>query len=139
MVWHFNLQIEMRIGDQMRRTIIPNLKPILNTSQLKTGVQILMKLYIFLSLTIGTNCNTATQIEGEKELLNTSLIEGEEGGRQRGRHAHHEVEAELVAPHLADVRQHGVEVDGHRAPLPPPGPAREQRHRGYPHSLTPTT
>ena len=79
-----------------------------------------MKLYIFLSLTIGTNCNTATQIEGEKELLNTSLIEGEEGGRQRGRHAHHEVEAELVAPHLSDVGQHGVEVHRHRGPLPPP-------------------
>ena len=31
--WHFKLQIEMKIGAQMRRTVIPYLKPILNTSR----------------------------------------------------------------------------------------------------------
>ena len=31
--WNFNLQIEMQIGAQMRRTVIPHLKPILNTSK----------------------------------------------------------------------------------------------------------
>ena len=31
---HFNLPIEKQIGVQMRRTIVPHLKPILNTSKL---------------------------------------------------------------------------------------------------------
>ena len=41
--WHFNLQIEMQIGAQMSRTVIPYLKPILNTSILKSKMQIEMK------------------------------------------------------------------------------------------------
>ena len=40
---HFNLKIEMQIGTQMRKTVIPNLKPILNTLKLKIEVQIDMK------------------------------------------------------------------------------------------------
>ena len=47
---HFNLQIEMEIGDQMRRTVIPHLKLILHTSKLKIEMQIETKLYIFLSV-----------------------------------------------------------------------------------------
>ena len=47
---HFNLQIEMKIGAQTRRTVIPHLKPILNTSKLKIEMQIEMKWYIFLSV-----------------------------------------------------------------------------------------
>ena len=41
--WHFNLQIEIQIGAQMRRTVIPYLKPIMNTSELKIEIQIEMK------------------------------------------------------------------------------------------------
>ena len=37
--WHFNLQIKMPIGAQMR-TFIPHLKPILDTSKLKIEIQI---------------------------------------------------------------------------------------------------
>ena len=40
----------MQIGAQKRRTVIPHLKPILNTSILKIEMQIEMKLYIFLSV-----------------------------------------------------------------------------------------
>ena len=46
--WQFNLQIELEIGVQMRRTVIPHLKPILNTSKLK--IEIETKWYIFLSV-----------------------------------------------------------------------------------------
>ena len=34
---HFILQIEIKIGAQMRRTVIPYLKPILNTTKLKNA------------------------------------------------------------------------------------------------------
>ena len=40
---HFDLQIEEQIGAQMRRTIIPHLKPILITSKLKIEIQINIK------------------------------------------------------------------------------------------------
>ena len=36
----------MQIGAQMRKTDIPHLKPILNTSKLKIEIQIEMKHYI---------------------------------------------------------------------------------------------
>ena len=56
---HFNLQIEMQIWTQMRRTVIPHLKPILNTSKLKIELQIEMKWYTFPSVpTIAATCNT---------------------------------------------------------------------------------
>ena len=48
--WHFNWRIEMQIEAQMRRTVIPHLKPILNTSELKVEMQFEMKWYIFLSV-----------------------------------------------------------------------------------------
>ena len=47
---HFSLRIEIKIGAQMRLTVILHLKPILNTSKLKIEMQIEMKWYIFLSL-----------------------------------------------------------------------------------------
>ena len=47
---HLNLKIEMQIGPQVRWTVIPNLKPILNTSKLKIEMQIEMKLYFFWSV-----------------------------------------------------------------------------------------
>ena len=47
---HFNLQIEMQIGAQMRRTVILILKPISNTSNLKIEMQIETKSYIFRSV-----------------------------------------------------------------------------------------
>ena len=40
----YNLEIEMRIGAQMRRTVILHLKPNLNTSKLNIEMQIEMKL-----------------------------------------------------------------------------------------------
>ena len=62
--WHFNLQIEMQIGAQMRRTVILHSKPILSTSKLKIEMEIQMKWYIFLSVPIvAVNFNTAMQIE----------------------------------------------------------------------------
>ena len=39
----------MQIGAQMRRTVVPHLKPILNASKLKIEMQIEMKWYIFVS------------------------------------------------------------------------------------------
>ena len=48
--WHFNLQIEMQIEPQMRRTVIHYLKSILNTSKLKIEMQIEMKWCTFLSV-----------------------------------------------------------------------------------------
>ena len=47
---HSNSQNEMQIGAQMRRTVVPHLKPILNASKLKIEIQIEMKWYIFLSI-----------------------------------------------------------------------------------------
>ena len=41
--WHLSLQIEMQIGAQMRRTVIPHLKTILITSKLKVEIKIKMK------------------------------------------------------------------------------------------------
>ena len=37
-VWHFNLQIEMLNRVQMRKTVIPYLKPIFYTSKLKIAM-----------------------------------------------------------------------------------------------------
>ena len=42
---HFDLQIDMQIGAQMKRTVIPHLKPNLNTSKLTIEMQIEMKWY----------------------------------------------------------------------------------------------
>ena len=50
----------MQIGAQMRRTVIPHLKPVLNTSKLKIKMQIEMQRYIFC---VAANCNTEMQIE----------------------------------------------------------------------------
>ena len=61
---HFNLQIDIEIGALMKRTVIPHLKPILNTSNLKIAMQTAMKFYKFSeSSTVEANCNTETQIE----------------------------------------------------------------------------
>ena len=46
----FKLKIERKIGSRMRRTVIPHLKPILNTSKLKIEMQIEMKWYTFQQL-----------------------------------------------------------------------------------------
>ena len=48
--WRFNWRIEMQIEAQMRRTVIPHLKPIANTSKLKTEMQIEMESCSFLSI-----------------------------------------------------------------------------------------
>ena len=42
------MQIEMQIAAQIRRTVIPRLKPIMNTTKLKIEMQIEMKWYIYL-------------------------------------------------------------------------------------------
>ena len=47
---HFDLQIEIQIGIQMRRIVISHLKPILNTSKFKIEMQIEIKWYIYLSV-----------------------------------------------------------------------------------------
>ena len=62
---HFNFQIEIQIGAQMRRTVIPYLKPILNTSKLKIKkMQIETNWFFFLSVQqFLANCNTEAQIE----------------------------------------------------------------------------
>ena len=55
------MQIEMQLWAQMRRTVIPLLKTILNTLKLKIKMQIEMKLYIFFivqQLLQIAHCNT---------------------------------------------------------------------------------
>ena len=55
----------MQIAAQIRRTVIPHLKPILNTSKLKFEMQIKMKWYNLNTecSTVSANCYTETQIE----------------------------------------------------------------------------
>ena len=53
----------MQIGARRRRTVIPHLKPILNTSKLKIEIQIEMRWYIFQCSTVAENCNTETLVE----------------------------------------------------------------------------
>ena len=64
----------MQIGPQMWRTVIPNLKAILNTSKLKNEVQIVMKWLIFLSAQQLRQISTLKRkLRWEKGLLKTPL------------------------------------------------------------------
>ena len=73
MLPHLNLQIETRIGAQMRRTLIPHLKSLWKTSKIKIEMKIEMEKYIFLS--VAADCNAEMQIEmRDGGLLNTSQL-----------------------------------------------------------------
>ena len=63
----------MQIGSQMRRTAIPHLKPILNTSKLKIEIQFEMKWYSFLSVQQQRQIATLKRkLRLQTGLLNTS-------------------------------------------------------------------
>ena len=67
----------MQIVAQMRRNVIPQLKPILNTSKLEIEMQFQMKLYIFLSVQQLRQiaATLKRKLRWETGLLNTSLLE----------------------------------------------------------------
>ena len=94
----------------MRRTAIPQLKSILNTSKLKIEMQIEMKWYIFSKCsTVAAFCNTGTQIEmrdGTVEHLpvvaHVDIVEGGvEGGHAEVGERHVGDERVRDGPHVA--------------------------------------
>ena len=77
----------MQIGDQVGRTVIPHLNPILNTSKLKIESQIEIQWYIFPSVQQLLQIATLKhKLRWDTVLLNTSLegaLGTDIGGRGR--------------------------------------------------------